>query len=217
MIELFSKGGLMMYPLILCSVFALAIILERFWYLRRTKILTPEIVGVLEQIQTPKDLELAKSVCRRSKGPFARIVLSGLDNRDLPPDEMRALVEDEGRQEVRNLQRGLVSMETIAAIAPLIGLLGTVIGMIKVFNVIQTLGVGQAKALSGGISEALITTATGLIIGIPTLVAFTYFSARAEALILDMEKYMLLVLNKLIRFQRGELSKIEKIDLRNDI
>jgi biopolymer transport protein ExbB len=125
-------------------------------------------------------------------------------------------VEDEGRQEVRLLQRGLVSLETVAAVAPLLGLLGTVLGMIKVFTVIETLGVGQAKALSGGISEALVTTATGLLIGIPALIAYNFFNHRAEAFVLDMEKYVILLLNKLIRFNRKEENQvIENLNLRS--
>jgi len=156
-----------MYPLLLSSILALGVVIERFWYLRKKKILVPEIIGVLDQIKSPGDLQLAKSICEKFKGPFSRIVLTSIENQDLPSDELRMLVEDEGRQEVRILQRGLVTLETIAAIAPLLGLLGTILGMIKVFNVIETLGVGQAKALSGGISEALITTAAGLLIGIP--------------------------------------------------
>ncbi len=206
-----------MYPLILSSVVALAVIIERFWYLRRKKILVPEIVGVLNQIKTPSDLQMARAICEKFSGPFSRIIETGLDNQDLPTDELRAMAEDEGRQEVRVLERGLVTLETVAAIAPLLGLLGTVIGMIKVFNVIETLGVGQAKALSGGISEALITTATGLFIGIPVLIAFNYFSSRAEAMVLDMEKHVILLLNKLIRFKRGDsVEKIESLNLKQD-
>lgn len=193
-----------MYPLLLSSILALGVVIERFWYLRKKKILVPEIIGVLDQIKSPGDLQLAKSICEKFKGPFSRIVLTSIENQDLPSDELRMLVEDEGRQEVRILQRGLVTLETIAAIAPLLGLLGTILGMIKVFNVIETLGVGQAKALSGGISEALITTAAGLLIGIPVLIAYNFFNHRAEAFILDMQKYVILLLDKLVRFQRKE-------------
>lgn len=215
MLDIFMKGGWVMYPLVFSSILALAVALERIWYLRKRKILIPEIISVLDQIKSPGDLHLAKSICDKFKGPFSRIVQTGINNNDLPADELRILVEDEGRQEVRILQRGLITLETIAAVAPLMGLLGTVLGMIKVFNVIETLGVGQAKALSGGISEALITTATGLIIGIPVYIAYNYFNNRAEAFILDMEKYVILLLNKLIRFRRREDEKeIENINLR---
>jgi biopolymer transport protein ExbB len=204
MIDIFVKGGWVMYPLLLSSILALGVVIEKFWYLRKKKILVPEIIGVLDQIKSPGDLQLAKSICEKFKGPFSRIVLTSIENQDLPSDELRMLVEDEGRQEVRILQRGLVTLETIAAIAPLLGLLGTILGMIKVFNVIETLGVGQAKALSGGISEALITTAAGLLIGIPVLIAYNFFNHRSEAFILDMQKYVILLLDKLVRFQRKE-------------
>jgi biopolymer transport protein ExbB len=215
MVEIFVKGGWIMYPLVISSILALTVTLERFWYLRKRKILIPEIISVLDQIKSPGDLHLAKSICDKFKGPFSRIVQTSINNNDLPADELRVLVEDEGRQEVRVLQRGLVTLETIATIAPLMGLLGTVLGMIKVFNVIETLGVGQAKALSGGISVALITTATGLIIGIPVFIAYNYFNHRAEAFILDMEKYVILLLNKLIRFRQKEAQEeIQNINLR---
>jgi biopolymer transport protein ExbB len=215
MLDIFVKGGWVMYPLLLSSVLALTVALERFWYLRKRKILIPEIISVLDQIKSPGDLHLAKSICDKFKGPFSRIVQTSINNEDLPAEELRVLVEDEGRQEVRVLQRGLVTLETIATIAPLMGLLGTVLGMIKVFNVIETLGVGQAKALSGGISEALITTATGLIIGIPVFIAYNYFNHRADAFILDMEKYVILLLNKLIRFRQKEgQEEIENLNLR---
>lgn len=204
-----------MYPLLLSSIIAMAVVIERFWYLRRKKILAPEIVSILDQIKSPEDLNIVRSICSQKEGPFSRIVQMSLDNQDLPAEELRALVEDEGRQEVRTLERGMVTLETIAAIAPLMGLLGTVIGMIKVFNIIQTLGVGQAKALSGGISEALITTATGLSIGIPALIAYNYFRNRSESFILDIEKQVILLLNKLIRFHRGEnTNELEALNLK---
>jgi biopolymer transport protein ExbB len=214
MIDIFVKGGWVMYPLLLSSILALGVVIERFWYLRKKKILVPEIIGVLDQIKSPGDLQLAKSICEKFKGPFSRIVLTSIENQDFPSDELRMLVEDEGRQEVRILQRGLVTLETIAAIAPLLGLLGTILGMIKVFNVIETLGVGQAKALSGGISEALITTAAGLLIGIPVLIAYNFFNHRAEAFILDMQKYVILLLDKLVRFHRKEdFDSLKEINL----
>ncbi|MBN2366631.1 MAG: MotA/TolQ/ExbB proton channel family protein [Calditrichaeota bacterium] len=216
MLDIFAKGGWVMYPLLLSSVLALAVIIERIWYLRKRKILVPEIISVLDQMKSPGDLELVKSICNKFNGPFSRIIRTGIENQDLPPDELRVTVEDEGRQEVRILQRGLVTLETVAAIAPLLGLLGTVLGMIKVFNVIETLGVGQAKALSGGISEALVTTATGLIIGIPVYIAYNYFNHRAEAFILDMERHVIQLLNKLVRFRKaGETELIENLNLRS--
>ncbi|HFE64849.1 MAG TPA: MotA/TolQ/ExbB proton channel family protein, partial [Caldithrix sp.] len=189
MLELFSKGGWIMYFLLLSSIVALAVTIERLWYLRRKKILVPDIITALDQIRAPEDLNLTQSICRKFDGPFSRILLTTIENRDLSAEELRNLVEDDGRQAVRSLERGLGTLETVAAIAPLLGLLGTVLGMIKVFDVIQNLGVGQAKALSGGISEALITTAAGLMIGIPVLIVYNFFRHRSEVFILDIEKY----------------------------
>ena len=204
MVVLFQKGGVMMYFLAFSSIIALAIIIERFWALRRKRILVPQIVDVIEQIRTPEDFALARSVSVKYPGPFSAIVLTCIDNRDLPVEELRALIEDEGRQQVRYLTRWLTGLETVAGVAPLLGLLGTVLGMIKVFNIIEQLGVGQAKALSGGISEALITTAAGLIIGIPALIFYNLLSARAENLILDIERHVLALLNKIIRLHKKE-------------
>jgi biopolymer transport protein ExbB len=201
MLEIFQKGGIMMYPLLLSSIAAVAVFLERLWSLRRKKVLIPEVVSVIEQFQTEKDFDLVKSVCRKFDGPLAQITLTCLENADLPTDELRLTIEDEGRQQVRSLRRGMGVLETVAGIAPLLGLLGTVLGMISVFKVIEEMGVGQAKALSGGISEALITTAVGLFIGIPALIAYNYVTSRSDNLILDIEKYTLLLLNKIIRIK----------------
>lgn len=216
MLELFEKGGIIMYPLVLSSLVAVTVIIERFWSQRRKKILVPEIIAILDQISKLEDFSLARSVCQKFRGPFSRIIITCLDNHDLPSDELRMTIEDEGRQQVRKLSRGLATLETIAGIAPLLGLLGTVIGMIEVFNVIQELGVGQARALSGGIAEALITTATGLFIGIPSLIAYNYFNSRSENLILDIEKYTLLLINKIIRIKSTKSVEPVQLNLRSE-
>ncbi len=203
-----SKGGVMMIFLLLSSVWALAVVLDRSFQLRRKKILDPYLVKMIESIREPKDIEAARRVCDQSSSAFANLMKLGLDNLELPAAELKELLEDMGRQEARALGRGLGSLETIAAIAPLMGLLGTVIGMIKVFDVISKIGVGQASALSGGISEALITTVVGLSIGIPTLIAYNYFMHRVEDLVLDMEKYLILLLQK-VKHLRAEPEKVE--------
>lgn len=194
--EFIQKGGIMMIPLFLCSILAVAIIIEKFISLRQKKVLVPEITAVLKNIKSFNDTDLAIQICRQHKGPFANIILTSLENFFLPHNDLKELINDQGRQEVRALERGLVLLETVAGIAPLLGLLGTVLGMIKVFTVITELGVGQARALSGGIAEALITTVVGLFIGIPALVFYNYFTNRAENLVLDIEKYTSELLNK---------------------
>jgi len=191
-----QKGGVVMIPLLLGSVLGLAIVLERGFGLRYRKILVPEIVTAINKIRSPEDVRVAERICEANPGPFASIVLTTLQNQDLPRDELKEAIIDQGRQEVRVLERGLVMLETIAAAAPLLGLLGTVIGMIKVFNVISRQGIGQASVLSGGISEALITTVTGLVIGIPALVAFNFFTNKAESLVMDIEKHSATLLRR---------------------
>ncbi len=178
-----------MYPLALSSLVMVTIIVERLFMLRRSKIIIAEIIGVVEQFNSRKDLDLAKKICSRYEGPLPNIVKLQLENIDLGKDDTKELIEDQGRQEISRLGRGLGVLETIASIAPLLGLAGTVLGMIKVFGVIKEQGIGQASALSGGISEALLTTVTGLFIGIPALVFFNYFSHKSEKYTLEIEKY----------------------------
>ncbi len=192
-----SRGGIIMIPLLLSSILGLAIVIERFISLRRNKILIPEIISVVEEFSTTEDIKLATNICMKNRGSFSNIVLTGLQNIELTPEDVRELLVDQGRQEVRTLERGLPALETVAGIAPLLGLLGTVLGMIKVFTVISTQGTGQASLLAGGISEALITTATGLVIGILALIMYNYFSNRAENYILDIEKYTTKLMQKI--------------------
>ena len=212
MIEIFERGGIMMYPLILASVLALAIIIERFLSLRKRKVIIPEIISVVEQFSSFKDMELAKNICAKYRGPLSNLIQTGLDNTDLDRAEIKELIEDQGRQEVRHLERGLTILETIAVISPLMGLLGTVLGMIKVFGVIKEQGIGQAAALSGGISEALITTVTGLFVGIPVLIFFNYFSRKAENFVLDIEKYSIILIQKIHKLsQTSSISNEDNI------
>jgi biopolymer transport protein ExbB len=202
--ELFEQGGLIMYPLTLCSVLAVAITIERLFCLRRSRIIRPEIVSVLDNIKGPEDFGLALSVCNQYDGPFAHVIKSALDNRHLPFDEIKEAIIDQGRQEMGSLQKGMVVLETVAGVSPLLGLLGTVLGMIKVFQEISVVGVGQGNLLAGGIAEAILTTAAGLFIAIPALVLFNFFTTRAESLILEIEKYSNGLLKKLRGYQLAE-------------
>ena len=203
-LEFFGKGGIIIYPLLLCSIIALAIVIEKWIALRKKKVIIPEIVSVIDNIKGSGDTGLALSICEKHKGPFANIIRVGLESRDLPKEEIKEALNDQGRQEVYSLEKGLIILETIAGIAPLLGLLGTVIGILKVFNVISVVGVGQATAMAGGISEALITTIVGLSIGIPAVVGFNYFTNKAESLVLKIEKYSSALLKKVSSFQVTE-------------
>ncbi|MBW7996974.1 MAG: MotA/TolQ/ExbB proton channel family protein [Candidatus Glassbacteria bacterium] len=200
MIELFQQGGVLMYPLAVCSVVALAIIVERSLNLRRSKVIRPDITQVIENIKGPEDLGLAYSICEKNKGPFSSVVLTALEMKKLPKEEIKEAILDTGRQQTRQLERGLAILETVAGISPLLGILGTVMGMIQIFRDITQFGIGQASALAGGIMVALVTTATGLCIGIPALVAYNYFTNKVDGLVMDLEYWAGCLLNKLSGF-----------------
>ena len=193
-----------MYPLAVCSILAVAIILERAFNIRRSKIIKPEIIRVIENIKGPEDLGLAYSICEKNPGPFSQLVLTALEMKDLPKEEIKEAITDTGRQQTKRLERGLVVLETVAGISPLLGILGTVLGMIQIFRDITQFGIGQASALASGIQVALITTATGLCIGIPALVGYNYFSNKVDGLILELEYWAGVLLNKLSAFQQVE-------------
>ncbi|MDZ7290784.1 MAG: MotA/TolQ/ExbB proton channel family protein [candidate division KSB1 bacterium] len=195
------KGGITMIPLGLCSIIGLAIVIEKIITLRRSRILTPEVVAVVDGLNKSEDVPLVLSICEKHNGPLPNIVRTALENRHLPKEEMKEVIIDQGRQEIRALEHGLGALETVAAVSPLLGLFGTVLGIFKIFQVISRMGVGQASALSGGISEAVITTITGLAIAIPTSVAYYYFTNRAENLILDIEKHTTTLMRKISSFQ----------------
>lgn len=200
MLELIKAGGWLMLPLLLCSVIAMAIVAERFWTLQRRRI-TPNGL-VLQAWQWAKDGKLDKKRVRglREGSPLGRILAAGLVNLDHDREIMKESIEDVGRHVVHELERYLNTLGTIAAITPLLGLLGTVIGMIKVFSVITTQGVGDPGVLAGGISEALITTATGLSVAIPSLMFYRYFRGRVDELVMTMEQEAL----KMVEVLHGE-------------
>lgn len=203
---LLSRGGIVMVPLLLISVLALAVVIERALFLRKKRILKPHVIKLISRIEQPREAEMALNQLRDEDGPFLNIMRAGLERRGQSKEEMKEAILDQGRQETHTLERGLVILETIAGIAPLLGLLGTVLGMIKVFQVISDQGLGQTQLLSGGISEALITTVVGLSIAIPTLVAYNYFTHKVERLVLEIEKHSSNLMNRLdrMRFQEEQ-------------
>ncbi|MCP4548108.1 MAG: MotA/TolQ/ExbB proton channel family protein [bacterium] len=189
MLEILDKVGPLIYPLGLCSLLATTITIERLFALRQSRVFPREIVELVGAIRPGRDLTLAIDVCRRNPGVFADVMLAGLEQAAEPWEIMRDSLQDAGRQNAPILERRLVWLQTIAQAAPLLGLLGTVLGMIKMFASISLSGLGDPNALSAGISEAMFTTAIGLVIGIPTLVAYNLLSARADILIGEMEAH----------------------------
>jgi len=200
MFEFFEKGGLMLLPIILCSIVALGIIVERFWSLKRNKILPPDLVPQVWKLSREEKLD-AMAIRRIKVGsPLGAILAAGLSNSRFGREIMKESIEEVGRQVAHDLERYLTALGTISAITPLLGLLGTVVGMIKVFAAIMSQGVGDPSVLAGGISEALITTAAGLAVAIPSLMFHRYFEGRVDDLVLNMEEESL----KLIEMIHGE-------------
>jgi biopolymer transport protein ExbB len=203
LLEAFKSGGPVMYLLGVCSLLALAIIVERLINLRANRILNPAIVERVSALAESGRADRAIEICHENPGLFSNIVLAGLEIADRGETLAKEAVEDAGRHEAPRLTRYLVALGTVAAVSPLMGLLGTVLGMIEVFRTIAEAGAGQAEQLSGGISQALITTATGLLVAIPALVAHNYFHEKAEMILADLERDSLRVLRGLYQATRS--------------
>jgi len=186
--ELLKAGGILMVPIVACSVLALAIILERFWSLRPSRVAPPQTVNELWRWIKKKDLNSKKLKALQASSPLGRVLAGGLMNAKHGREIMKESIEQEASQVIHQLERFLNPLGTIATITPLLGLLGTVVGMIKVFAEIKLAGVGNAGNLAGGISEALMTTAAGLSVAIPALIAHRYFIRRVDELVVNMEQ-----------------------------
>jgi biopolymer transport protein ExbB len=198
--ELVTAGGWLMLPIILCSVVAVAIIVERFWVLKQDKVVPNNLVSQVWQLHQKRELNADHIKLLRGSSPLGRILAAGLVNMHHEREVMKEAIEETGRQVVLELERFLNTLGTIASITPLLGLLGTVIGMIKVFAAITAQGVGNPTVLAGGISEALITTAAGLSVAIPSLMFYRYFRGRVDMLVIRMEEEAL----KLVEVIHGE-------------
>jgi len=199
-LELFQAGGIMMWPILLCSIVAVAIVAERFWSLQTRRIAPKNLVAQVWQWDKVGHLDTKRIQDLRRGSPLGRILAAGLVNRRHARSVMKESIEEVGRHVVHDLERFLNSLGTIASISPLLGLLGTVLGMIKVFSVISTQGVGDASLLAGGISEALITTVAGLVVAIPSLMFYRFFRGRVDELVVTMEQEAL----KMVEVMHGE-------------
>lgn len=188
MLELFKAGGWLMFPLFICSVVAIAIIAERFWSLQSRRIAPPDLIKQIWQWMRFNQVDQERITSLRKNSPLGQILAAGLINRHCTRDITKESIEDTGRHISAVLERNLNTLGTIAAISPLIGLLGTVVGMIKVFAVITTEGVGNPETLAGGISEALLTTAAGLVVAIPSVIFYRYFRGKVNHLVVSMEE-----------------------------
>jgi biopolymer transport protein ExbB len=188
MFELIKAGGWVMWPIILCSIAALAIIGERFWSLQKKYVTPPNLIPQVQQWLTRNELDAARIELLRASSPLGRILASGLSNREHNREIIREAIEDTGRHVVPELERYLRTLGTVAAISPFLGLLGTVLGMIEMFSGIGTHGIGDPSIVASGIGQALITTASGLAVAIPSLIFYRYFRGRVQSILLDMEQ-----------------------------
>lgn len=186
--EIFKDGGFMMYPILASSIIALAIIGERLWQLQKSRVIPQHLVAQVWHWERKNQLDNERIKAMRKSSPLGRVLASGLSNRNSPREIMKESIEETGRHVVHDLERYLNSLGTIAAIAPLMGLLGTVIGMIKVFAELARTGSGNVANLSSGISEALLTTAFGMIVAIVSLMFYRYFRGRVDELVVYMEQ-----------------------------
>ncbi len=186
-LQMLDRGGITMYPLGLCSLVALTIIIERAFALRRAAVLEPRLLDLVEEYQGEENASIALAVCRRSRSVFARIIEQVVQTRHLDHAQAIEAISAVGRTQMAALERGLTLLEIVAGVSPLLGLLGTVLGLVAVFEAITAQGIGDPQVLSDGISKALVTTVAGLVVAIPALAFHSWFSRRVEILCTEMQ------------------------------
>jgi len=186
--EIVRAGGPFMWPIILCSIIAAGILLERLWTLQRKRVLPQDLIKKISGLSDRNQVDPKVIDALEKNSPLGRVLAAALANRNRGREIMMERVEDTGRHVVHELERFLNSLGTIASISPLLGLLGTVMGIIHAFNAVMLGGMGDPRMLAGGISEALVTTAGGLAVAIPSFIAFRYLRGKVERIVIEMEK-----------------------------
>jgi len=197
--DIVRSGGWLMAPIFICSIIAAAIVVTRFFVLRTEKVIPANLVAEVWRMASTKQLSEEKLRELQAQSPLGRVFAAGLLNRHGNREEMKTSIEEVGAHVAHDLDRYLNALGSIAVVTPLLGLLGTVLGMISVFTDITTMGVGNPTQLAGGISQALITTAGGLMVGIPSLLFHRYFRRRVDGLVIGMEKESLKLIDVLQR------------------
>lgn len=226
MIDYIQKGGLLMWPILVCSIVAIAVFAERLFYLHRATIHVGEFLKGLSNLIQRRNFAEALHESAGTPGPVARVVHAAIIRHNAPRSELREIVQEAGQLEVPKLERFLGVLATVAFLAPLLGLLGTVAGMIDAFGTIASHG-GYATVteLSGGVYKSLLTTAAGLVVATPTFVAYGYISSRVNTLLHEMERagieivHMLSdteALSGIISFQQPPAQAAAPSDLRRD-
>lgn len=188
LLSLYERGGIIMWPILLCSIIGLAILIEKYLVLRRSKVNVNEFMAKLKGILSNGDIRGAVGFCSGVDVPLANILKKGLLNYDQGEEKVKEAIEAAGKEEIYRLERRLGILATIAGIAPLLGFLGTVTGMIRAFQVVESMGgIVNPADLAGGIWEALLTTAFGLMVGIPAYGFYNYFVTRVHRFVFEIE------------------------------
>ena len=208
MLEIVQAGGWMMIPIIASSVIAVGIVLERLWTLQRKRVLPKDMTTQVWEWVKHNQLDASHIQMLHASSPLGQVLAAGLANRHAPRDVLKEAIEDSGRHAAHDLERYLSPLGTIAAISPLLGLLGTVSGMITAFTAITAQGVGNPTVLAGGISEALVTTAAGLVVAIPSLIAYRYLRGRVDSLVIQIEKEAIRFIEVLTHQQRSGVTGV---------
>jgi len=186
--EIVRAGGPLMWPIILCSIGAAAIILERLWTLQEKRVLPRELLQKIWQLVESNQINDKVIAALAQNSPLGKVLAAGLAHRHRPREIMMERLQDTGRHVVHELERFLNTLGTIASIAPLLGLLGTVTGIIEAFRAIQVSGLGDPRVLTAGISQALSTTAGGLVVAIPAIAGYRYLRGKVDRIVIEMEK-----------------------------
>jgi biopolymer transport protein ExbB len=198
--EWFFRGGIAMWPLLVCSIAGVAIILERTWALRRGSIISPALVTAVDrQLQTREQMEALRLLSESDTTVLGQLIRAVFAHASLPKTENVEAMQALARQIVGRMERGLTTLSLIAELGPLLGLLGTVIGMVQLFEDVARKGLGDPAMISRGIYEALTATMTGLGIAIPALIAYMYLRRRIEVLVLELERHTNELLTRLYR------------------
>lgn len=205
MLDILWSGGVLMIPIILCSIAVIAITVERFWTLSPSKIAPRNQLGQVWNLIQNNQMDGEKLKELRRSSPLGRILAAGLSNSRHGRDVMKDSIEEAASQVIHEMERYLTILGTISTVAPLLGLLGTVFGMITVFNAIMMEGTGNAGVLAGGISQALITTAAGLTVAIPSMISHRFFQRRMDSLVVTMEQEAVKLVDALHSERRVDL------------
>jgi len=200
LLEIVQSGGWLMVPILLCSIVAAAICVERLWTLQRSRIVPKNLVAQIWSAVKTEELDAQKLRELRTSSPLGQVLAAGVANAKRGRDVMKEAMEEAASQVSHDMERYLTSLGIIASISPLLGLLGTVVGMIKVFTALMLEGAGNANVLAGGISQALITTAAGLSVAIPALIFHRFFLRRIDELVVTMEQEA----GKLVEILQGD-------------